>query len=314
MDRDYLPLGCYGKLPFWPEYLRENVSQPSSKALVSWIHEGRGEAGLSLSGDGEATPPPRETARRRLLHGEVGSPEVVAGVVRPSADQGGFRTFPFLVLTHLPRRLYGGSYSLLPLALAPVWDALDDAWEALAAVVSREAFREVISSLRIPPPAPAREVEEAYRARQQEIPGALQGRADGASAEWLAPNMPEVLACIRRGTGPLRLELPVSSDPEAACLDASFWTDLLSVQFRFRKVEPSIFLDHTPGQVDRNVLLAFPPLTPGDYPVVMGCEGPGSVVLRPAHPAQDQAAPPAGEGRPEATYAELLARRFPAAR
>jgi hypothetical protein len=311
MDPGYLALGCYGKLPFWPEYLRENVSYPSSRGLVSWIHDGRGEA--TLGGGGREVPAPAETARLRLLHGEAGSSEIVAGVIRPSSDQGGLRRFPFLVLTHIPRRLYGRSYSLLPLALAPVWDALDHAWDTLASVASRDAFREVLSSLRVPAPAPSREVEALYRSRQKEQLGGLMGRADGATVERLEANMPELLGRIRRGAEPFRVELPVSDDLEAACLDTSFWADLINRQFRLRRVEPSAFLDERPRQAERKVLLALPPLSPSDYAVIVGGEVPVSGVLRPAHPAAGQASSPLAAGR-EVTYEALLTRRFPVGR
>jgi hypothetical protein len=314
MERgDYLPLGCYGKLPFWPEYLKETVSYPSSRALVTWIHEGRGEASLG-GGGGQVASPPEETARLRLLHGEVGSPEIVAGVIRPSADQGGLRKFPFMVLTHFPRRLYGGkSYSLLPLALAPVWEALDHAWDTLASVASRDAFREILSSLRIPSPAPPRETEESYRSHQKDKAGGFMGRGDGASAEQLAANMPELVAQIRRGAGALRVVLPVSSDLEAASLDTSFWADLINRQFMLRRVELSVFLDESPRQAERKVLLAHPPLTPPDYAVIMGGADSAAGILRPAHPAAGQTAASGAPG-PEVTYADLLSRRFPATR
>jgi hypothetical protein len=309
MERDTFPLGCYGKLPFWPEYLKENVSFPSSRKLVAWIHEGRSEASLAESDDpGQAEPPP-ERARLRLLYGEPGATEIVAGVIRPSADQGGLRKFPFMVLTHLPRRLFAGSYPLLPMALAPVWEALDEAWERLASVASREAFQEIAGSHRVPSPLPPREVEREYRARQQEKMAALLDRGDGASLEQLARNMPDLLGRIRKEPGTFRVELPVSADPANACLDTSFWIDLLNAQFRFRRVEPAVFLDEDPGTRDRKVLLVLAPLAAADYPAVMngGVGHPG--ILRPAH------APAGGEGAVplpamQVTYAEMLARRF----
>lgn len=309
MERDTFPLGCYGKLPFWPEYLKENVSFPSSRKLVAWIHEGRSEASLAASQEdpGQAEPP-AERARVRILYGEPGATEIVAGVIRPSADQGGLRKFPFVVLTHLPRRLFAGSYPLLPLALAPVWEALDEAWDRLASVASKEAFQEIAGSHRVPSPLPPREVEQEYRGRQQETMSVL-GRGDGISLEILARNMPELLGRIRKDPATFRVELPVSPDPGTACLDASFWIDLLNAQFRFRRVEPAVFLDEDPGSRSRKVLLILPPLAAGDYPAVMHGSADCPGVLRPAQGpevggGEDPASPR------EVTYAEMLARRF----
>ena len=33
LGETYLPLACYGKLPFWPEYLQHGASYPSSRVL-----------------------------------------------------------------------------------------------------------------------------------------------------------------------------------------------------------------------------------------------------------------------------------------
>jgi hypothetical protein len=254
--------GCFGKLPFWPEYLQENVSYPSSRALVDWIHEGRAESGLFSLGDGAGEPePPQETSSLRLLYGRPGSMELVAGVIRPSSDQGGLRTFPFLVFTHLPRRQFGRHYGLLPLALAPVWDALDEAWDGLASVASRDAFKEMVASLRLPPPVAVREARADYRSRQRQQPGGLSREGGGALVERLACSMPQVLDGVRSGT--LRVELPVAKDLGVACLDTSFWIDLINSQFRFRRVEPAVFLDEGPVQPDRKVFLTLSPLVQG---------------------------------------------------
>src|SRR5262249_34792275 len=99
----YLPLGCYGKLPFWPEFLSEGVKITTASAFKQWLHDGKQGASLSDPGlpvpagsiPGAARAPAvsrsetsRETAWQRFLFGVPGSLELMAGVVRPSTDQG----------------------------------------------------------------------------------------------------------------------------------------------------------------------------------------------------------------------------------
>jgi type VI secretion system ImpM family protein len=118
------PMACFGKLPFWREYLTGGAVHPTSRALRDWLH--RGKEALGLENGEEGVKDEVFNARLRVLIGLPGSKELLAGVIRPSNDAGG-RHFPFAVFTHFPRKLYGKHYSLLPLALVPVREALGDA-------------------------------------------------------------------------------------------------------------------------------------------------------------------------------------------
>jgi len=310
MPTQYLPLGCYGKLPCWREFLEENVSYPSSRALKKWMHEGREESNLGAEETGGEKV--LERAHQRFLFSLPGSVELVAGVIRPSTDQGGLRKFPFAVFTHFPRRLYGKQYALLPLALSPVWDALDDAWESLSNVASRTAFRELLASTKVPGPAPVDEVRRQYEEMQGEDAGRLFRQEDGASLRRLTEMMPGTIAELKKkgGEGGLKLELPVSRDRESACFDAAFWIELLNRQFLWRRFEPSVFLGRVPDRTDCCVLMLFGMMMGSDYPLIMMGGGEAAAgALKPAHGAgtgEAQAVVPEGA----VTYKELSSRRF----
>ena len=300
-----LALGCFGKLPFWPEYIERSAGLPTARALRSWLHEGK-ETSATLADEEIACVDVPIRSRLRLLLGLPGSTELLIGVLRGSKDHGG-RNFPFSVFAHVPRRLYGKHYALLPLAFAPVWDALDEAWDVLASVASKAAFDEVLVGLQAPQPEPAKQVVEAYKSGQERSIAALNGRADGACREALQEKLPEVLARLKQGNGEMGLELPVSSDPEEACFDATFWIDLLNRQFFMKRFEPSVLLDETRSREDRTVYLRFGKLDAADYPTVMGFGDPDTPFLRPAHPDEQRGAEAADDGP---TYAEILASRF----
>jgi len=309
MTNRYLPVGCFGKLPIWPEYMEAGTSYPAARALKQWLHGGREHAGLEDPEGGRTDTAVR--AQLRLLIGLPGSTELLVGVLRPSGDQGG-RSFPFTVFSFIPRKLYGKHYGLLPLALSPVWDVLEDAWDSLAEVATKSAFEELLKSLEVPHPAQLGEVRGVYQGRQRESTDALLAREDGASLGRALNNLPAVLNRLRKGSDAegLLLELPVSREPDGACFDASVWIDLLNRPFMLKRFEPLVFLDAGQVAADRRLLLKFGALRPTDYPAIMALGDAGGALARPAHPDQGEEA--AGGPAAAATYAELLSHKLSA--
>lgn len=298
MGSQYLAPGCYGKLRFEREYLDHNVSYPSSRAFKDWMHDGRMGAGESI----------RETRSLRFVFGTPGSVDVLVGVVRPSADLGGLREFPFAVFAHVPRKTCGRRFELVPLAVAPVWDALDDLWDSLSAVATPSAFAGLLAGARVPGPRDPAEVEAEYQVAQRDSAARLFAGGDGASLAALRRNLPEVLKHLKRNAETVRLELPVGTGLDEAAFDASFWVSLLNRGFLWKRLEPQIFLDAGRPGGTRRLLLSFGAMAPGDYGWVMGSGPAASVVQRPAH-ADRAGADPEGGGEPP-TFADLAGARF----
>jgi len=309
MTDTYLPLGCFGKLPCYEDFLRGTVLYPTSQGLQDWILAGRET--LGMESEVVETARPKETLSRRFLYGAPGSAELVAGVIRPSTDRGGHRSFPFMVYAHLPRRLYGRSYALLPLALGPVWDALDDAWDTLSNVATRAAFEEVVGATLIPGPMPVAEAEASYQVLQHEDVRRMFGGDDDTRIECLRRNMPAVLRLLRKGPEEIRLELPISGGRAPACSDVTFWIDLLNHQFMFRRFEPSVFLEEQGPEKKSRVLLVFGILKATDYPLILGCRGAGEEVSRPARSSEADGRPSRSEEE-RLSYSSLRKTRFSA--
>jgi len=193
------------------------------------------------------------------------------------------------------------------MALEPVWDALDDMWDALATVASESAFREILASARVPGPTPSDLVKGAYDAGQSRAAERTFDRGDGASVEALRANLPDMLKTLKSSPGAVRLELPASADQESAAYDAAFWVDLINRQFFWKRFEPSVFLEGAPRQPDRKVFLLFGDPAPADYARVMGMDPSQAAFQRPAHSAGTGSGVPAGS---TPTYAELASTRF----
>lgn len=279
----YLPLACFGKAPCDLEYLEYNVSYASSKKLKSWIRAGFKRA--RMTPDGEGSRDFRESHNCGFLLGGADAGEWVAGIIGPSSDEYP-RENVLALFTHMPRRAYGKSYHLLPMALAPVWHALDDSRNHLLEVMTLDSFEDYLSSTKVPAPSePARSKTE-YKATQREAFHRIFDRSDGANPDSLHANLPQLVAGLRRvkGGGMLAVELPVSRDPADACFDVSFWIDLLNHQFLWHRFQPTVFLPLEPANLNRTVVLVYGELSPELYAPIMGDVTENGLILRPAVP------------------------------
>ncbi|TDI44658.1 MAG: DUF2094 domain-containing protein [Acidobacteria bacterium] len=256
MASEYLVPGCFGKLPLDREYLESDVSSPAALLLRRLLREMREEGEVPPSvADGEAPNSPRITSRNVLFLLNVpGGSDLLAGIVRPSHDQGG-REFPFALFVHIPRKTFGRHYALLPMALAATWEGLSDVWRSLFGLETKDAFEEMFASMEIPAPADYTEIKASYQAQTRESMEHLFTRAGGLAPDCVDGRLPEVIEQVRKSGHGLQVRLPASPDLRQAGYEASFWIDLFNRQFMMRRIEPSVFLHHDPGAKVRWMLL-----------------------------------------------------------
>jgi hypothetical protein len=205
------------------------------------------------------------------------------------------------------RRAYGRHYSLLPLALVPIWDALGEAWEALADTPTRETFQDTLDAIELPELMDVNEARGDFQGRQREDAGQLFEGRSGASRANLTRAMPELLQQMPKSDG-LSVQLPVARDLQEACFNVSVWLDLFNSQFRLRRIEPSVFLDERAGVEDRLVVLRFGMPEPTDYLDIVVRPRP-EAFIRPAHSTSET---PNGEATDSQTmtYGDFLGARF----
>ncbi len=296
-----LGLSCYGKLPFWPEYIEAGPALSLAGPIKDWLHRGREQASLA-PGTG---PAGNDGARNWMLIGTPGSADLAVGVLGPSTDAGGLRAFPFVLLTQVPRRTFGRDYALAPLALRATWEALDGAWYGLAAAGSMDEFTDRLESFEVPGPAPLSCARERWKDGLLERCGELFEASFGAHLAALDHNVPHVRAAVKSGAPLPALRFPVSPGPEQAVFDTSFWLHLLNEGLLWKRFTPPVYLEGAAAPAGREVTFGRERLDPDDYLLVALRQWSQGTCLRPAH----DGGPPDPQSTPAwPTYAALLKR------
>jgi len=112
-------LSCYGKLPFYPEFLRFHLESDVGRWLVEWIDSAR----RTLPGS-EAWPGRESDLEIRLVLAHDTGRQVVAALLRPSTDAG-TRAYPICVFTSYQAHDLRDRWYLMPLWLEPLWRTID---------------------------------------------------------------------------------------------------------------------------------------------------------------------------------------------
>lgn len=109
-------VGCYGKLPFYPEFLKYGLDSPGARWLVSWIDGARPLLGHVRD---DAIP-------ERELHVVLPSIDPNAAIVAwiaMSCDEKE-RSFPICVFARIRRACFGNRWHLWPVLFESIWSAL----------------------------------------------------------------------------------------------------------------------------------------------------------------------------------------------
>lgn len=297
---DYLPVGCYGKVPSWREYIEHEIRFPVSRDMRRWLRDGFEGARLTEDGGDSGF---EEGIGRRFLVAPADSSEWLVGVVGPSEDSAG-REKLFAVFAHLPKRRFTKAFHLLPAALVPIWGALEDTRAQLIETLTKEAFDEAIRACRVAlpeDPATLRSDHERHLAG----PATVLFRDGSGGPDALAAGVPEIVARIKDlKKEPVAVRLPVSTGIQDAAADVGFWIELVNRQFLWKAHQPSVFLAR-PAGADQDVVLVYGDLAVDLYPDLLGAE-PGDRVLRPCGSTGGEQS----VAQDETTYEAMLKKKY----
>lgn len=268
-----LPIGYYGKLPFYEEYL-ETKKVPDTQLLKNWVRSGRERAQLdSLSEASVHVAGANEFCLQTTLRFIVTtSDHWLIGILRPSRDlirndQGG-RAFPFMVFSRVPRSGFKKTPHLVGLLAGDLWRNLDEVWDVMAAAPSKTEFERLIEVHEFEIPHTAEEYQSSYRAslKQDEQTSARLGGMQALS-EMLKTCRANVKKAGKEG---FLVRFPTVLDARDAEFEASFLLDLIGRQFFFKKPETSIFIRRALEGDDAALMVKFGALHENDFQPVVG--------------------------------------------
>lgn len=252
-----LPLGIYGKLPFYKDFLRANATGADATAFRAWLDRGFSRFWEADATSREADLPP---------HGFVlhlpGTDGAVLGRLRGSHDAGGLRRFPLVLFVSQPAGKGAGRALANLQTLTKSLQGLLEADQWLSNVSGVESFY-------------ARARDLVLRASVTEHDGVLaqlRGDLDGLTVAGLARGMygeaaerlwPSLLAFLGRqqASGRLAVRVPVAPEP-AAATQALLWTALLVGAEPRRQAPVSVLLPLT--EPDAGLVLVQRELRPDD--------------------------------------------------
>lgn len=116
MIKRKLPLSCYGKLPFYKEYLRHNLHSPETEKLIEWIEEGMR---LQSSENIEAG-----NFLYRFIFLPKEQKRFICGIIQNSSD--GLRTYPFTVFVSCPKNQFRSHPIVLAIIFDSFWLKMED--------------------------------------------------------------------------------------------------------------------------------------------------------------------------------------------
>lgn len=118
MKEKKLKTSCYGKLPFYKEYIRFGENRRERAFLENLIDKGVAEKNLDTR-QGGATPLPK----LMFLYVPDKGRRILAGNLWPSSD--GLRSFPVVQFSYLRRRKVSKRFHLLPIYLEGLWASMN---------------------------------------------------------------------------------------------------------------------------------------------------------------------------------------------
>jgi len=121
-----VPLSCYGKLPFYRDFITVDGGQKVCAQFRRWLDAAFGKRWEDLDSKGEELDGPR-----RILFVPARSQEVALGSVWNSHDEGGLRRFPFAFFVPLPARKINPAGDGFLRDLVPLWTSMEERFHTL---------------------------------------------------------------------------------------------------------------------------------------------------------------------------------------
>ncbi|HET6371579.1 MAG TPA: type VI secretion system-associated protein TagF [Nitrospiria bacterium] len=283
-------LGCFGKLPIYPDFIRFHAVGEEIRALDQWFQEGI-HATQSRWGRSWETEFTKIDPWNFVFHPKGGEAFLIGAFV-PSRDRSG-RRYPFFAFLRVERRRFDVPLRFLPLIYTPFLEEASRLTQSEWSGMDLRGFLDHLERLVVPLPedgAPAACLE-AYRAflaekTSRDFWGSLYGEFEHSRKYRFDQNLTGLLDPLRHhpsiplGMG---LKFPLVSDSNARGYDLPFWFDRVE---RALKREPDVslfFWNRTPTHGAPGLLAFFDSPSPKGFTFFLkpGQDGDGWYDLAP---------------------------------
>ncbi|MGD9853114.1 MAG: type VI secretion system-associated protein TagF [Nitrospirales bacterium] len=273
LEKISLEVGCFGKLPLSPEFIRVNAKGSALQAFDQWLQEG-------LHGYRTSTGPNwiqdyLQSETWNFLFHDPGGSECLVGVVTPNQDKAG-RGFPMSIFLRIEATEFAGKIQKVPVYfqtfLARAKQMVEEGWKDH----SLQEFREQISGWEIPDPGNWDSLDRLF----QEFLGAysmnellhLCGvQKDLFLSVDLKVHMQErvrAMVTAHRPTNPSKggqlMSFPLIHDP-ALPFEIPFWMEYLKKYESLTFAYPILFWNKSPQNSHAVVFLQNAPVSPKSF-------------------------------------------------
>ena len=269
LEKISLEVGCFGKLPLSPEFIRVNAKGPALQAFDQWLQEGlhgyRTSLGVQWIQDY------LQSDTWSFLFNVPGGTECLVGVVTPNQDKAG-RGFPMAIYLRIEAQEFAGRVHKVPLYFQTFLDWAKQMVEEEWKTHSLQEFRERVTNCEASEPGNWDSLDRLY----QEFLGAytLDGLLELCEASTGLVSMAAVKSRLREmvsshqpsntSKGGQLMPFPLIYDP-ALPFEIPFWMEYLKKIADLTMDCPVLFWNKCPQKGPAVVFMQEGPVSPKSF-------------------------------------------------
>ena len=269
LEKISLEVGCFGKLPLSPEFIRVNAKGLTLQVFDQWVQEGlhgyRASLGVHWIQDY------LQSDTWNFLYAVPGGTECLVGVMTPNQDKAG-RGFPMAIFLRIDGQEFAGRVHKVPVYFHSFLDRAKQMVEEEWKGSSLQEFRERVSRWEAPEPGNWDSLDRLY----EEFLGAytLDGLLDLCEARTGLATMAAVKARVREMVFSHRpsnrckagqlMPFPLIHDP-ALPFEIPFWMEYLKKIGEVTMDFPILFWNKCPQRGPAVVFMQGAPVSPKSF-------------------------------------------------
>jgi len=224
-----MKIGCFGKLPISPEFIKVNASGSALQAFDQWLQEGIHYARTKHKGWSEDF---LKMDTWNFVFTSPDNQELLIGIVSPKQDRAG-RTFPFLLFICTDRREWSKPLYLVPAMCADFLQHAREMAERGWENSNVQTFRSQIQNVEFPELKDQQDAYETYL-QSHTVPQFFEDIFEqdaGTGRSNIREVMMQHLVSLRDDQGAstdTSIRIPLRSREPLSAFDVVFWIEIVS--------------------------------------------------------------------------------------